>query len=277
MDLKSDGHAVGSDSKTSHSTRFRSAPLVDLLTNGRRGRAASKSQAFPQRAIRQAKTNHRFIRSYGSESRVADSKKDDVDECSKKPARLGRPRKRRAKPTEKSKGVDASKGPVSKKIKLTSSSESKSDSSSNSSENGDWGSQNGKEMDVVGRTRRDWGLHEVDAIGRNRPPFASTLLYYGPVQAGVRPDKVAVPPRNWVIKRWPLKSARRRADIEVHEKIRANPHRHLVEIVSVHANDGVLMEYCCDGDLQTLMATGRRKYTPLATIANQVVSVFELL
>jgi hypothetical protein len=34
----------------------------------------------------------------------------------------------------------------------------------------------------IGNQRRDWGLMHVDAVGRNRPPFARTLLFHGPIQ-----------------------------------------------------------------------------------------------
>lgn len=124
--------------------------------------------------------------------------------------------------------------------------------------------------------RKDWGLQEVDAVGRTRPPFASTLLFHGALQPGIRPDGLPAAPGHWVIKRWSGgKSARRRAEIEVHEKIRSHPHRNLVEILSVHPVDGVLMEYCRDGDLQTQMATGRRTYTPLPTIVAQFRGMME--
>jgi len=124
--------------------------------------------------------------------------------------------------------------------------------------------------------RKDWGLQEVDAVGRTRPPFASTLLFHGALQPGIRSDGLPAAPGHWVIKRWSGgKSARRRAEIEVHEKIRSHPHRNLVEILSVHPVDGVLMEYCRDGDLQTQMATGRRTYTPLPTIVAQFRGIME--
>jgi hypothetical protein len=35
---------------------------------------------------------------------------------------------------------------------------------------------------VTGNQRRDWGLMHVDVVGRNRPPFARTLLFHGPIQ-----------------------------------------------------------------------------------------------
>ena len=91
--------------------------------------------------------------------------------------------------------------------------------------------------------RRDWGLMEVDAVGRNRPPFARTMLYHGtvpfPLPADLSDQAAA---RNWVIKRWPEKTNRRKIDQEVHECIKAHPHPYLVRIVDVSPSEGVLME-----------------------------------
>jgi hypothetical protein len=94
-----------------------------------------------------------------------------------------------------------------------------------------------------GTHRRDWGLMEVDAVGRNRPPFARTMLYHGtvpfPLPADLSDQAAA---RNWVIKRWPEKTNRRKIDQEVHECIKAHPHPYLVRIVDVSPSEGVLME-----------------------------------
>jgi len=91
--------------------------------------------------------------------------------------------------------------------------------------------------------RRDWGLMEVDAVGRNRPPFARTMLYHGtvpfPLPADLSDQAVA---RNWVIKRWPDKTNRRKIDQEVHECIKAHPNPYLVRILDVSPSEGVLME-----------------------------------
>ena len=94
-----------------------------------------------------------------------------------------------------------------------------------------------------GTHRRDWGLMEVDAVGRNRPPFARTMLYHGtvpfPLPADLSDQAAA---RNWVIKRWPEKTNRRKIDQEVHECIKAHPHPYLVRIVDVSPSEGLLME-----------------------------------
>lgn len=92
--------------------------------------------------------------------------------------------------------------------------------------------------------RRDWGLMEVDAVGRNRPPFARTMLYHGTVPFPLPADlSDQTPARNWVIKRWPDKANRRKIDQEVHECIKNHPHPYLVRIVDVSPSEGVLMEY----------------------------------
>jgi hypothetical protein len=91
--------------------------------------------------------------------------------------------------------------------------------------------------------RRDWGLMEVDAVGRNRPPFARTMLYHGTVPFPLPADLGdQAPARNWVIKRWPDKTNRRKIDQEVHECIKAHPNPHLVRILDVSPSEGVLME-----------------------------------
>ena len=91
--------------------------------------------------------------------------------------------------------------------------------------------------------RKDWGLMEVDAVGRNRPPFARTLLYHGTVPFPLPADLCdQTPARNWVIKRWSDKGNRRRIDQEVHECIKAHPHPYLVRILDVSPSEGVLME-----------------------------------
>ena len=91
--------------------------------------------------------------------------------------------------------------------------------------------------------RRDWGLMEVDAVGRNRPPFARTMLYHGTVPFALPADLGdQAPARNWVIKRWPDKTNRRKIDQEVHECIKAHPNPHLVRILDVSPSEGVLME-----------------------------------
>jgi len=115
--------------------------------------------------------------------------------------------------------------------------------------------------------KKDWGLVHVDVVGRHRPPFAKTILCHGTVQPGVRWSGEGCPAGQWVVKRWSDKSARRKVDFEVHEKIRANPCTWVVEIAGVHSHDGVLMEFCREGDLQTMMSTSRRKYTPVSLIA----------
>ena len=92
--------------------------------------------------------------------------------------------------------------------------------------------------------RRDWGLMEVDAVGRNRPPFARTMLYHGTVPFALPADlSDQTPARNWVIKRWPDKANRRKIDQEVHECIKNHPHPYLVRIVDVSPSEGILMEY----------------------------------
>lgn len=94
-----------------------------------------------------------------------------------------------------------------------------------------------------GSHRRDWGLMEVDAVGRNRPPFARTMLYHGTVPFPLPADlSDRTPARNWVIKRWPEKGNRRKIDQEVHECIKNHPHPYLVRIVDVSPSEGVLME-----------------------------------
>jgi hypothetical protein len=94
-----------------------------------------------------------------------------------------------------------------------------------------------------GSHRRDWGLMEVDAVGRNRPPFARTMLYHGTVPFPLPADlSDQTPARNWVIKRWPEKGNRRKIDQEVHECIKNHPHPYLVRIVDVSPSEGVLME-----------------------------------
>lgn len=91
--------------------------------------------------------------------------------------------------------------------------------------------------------RRDWGLMEVDAVGRNRPPFARTMLYHGIVPFALPADlNDQARARNWVIKRWPDKTNRRKIDQEVHECIKAHPHPYLVRILDVSPSEGVLME-----------------------------------
>ena len=127
-----------------------------------------------------------------------------------------------------------------------------------------------------GAHRRDWGLMHMGDVGRNKPPFARTLLFKGSLSSGVRFSGEPSPQNTrWVVKRWPEKSTRRKVDLEVHELIRQNPCHNIVEIVGVDANDGVLMEYCPDGDLQALLAKSRRKYMPLRLVAVRLLGLMQ--
>mmetsp|Transcript_38067 Transcript_38067/g.119935 ORF Transcript_38067/g.119935 Transcript_38067/m.119935 type:complete len:252 (-) Transcript_38067:35-790(-) len=78
---------------------------------------------------------------------------------------------------------------------------------------------------------------------------------------------------SWVIKRWPDKSSRRRIDLEVHQRIKEHPHQHLVRIIDVHPQDGILMDYWSGGDLHKLMTLARRKYLPLRSILSCITDV----
>jgi hypothetical protein len=155
-------------------------------------------------------------------------------------------------------------------------------SSSNSSrsngaqvEGGEEGSS-GSSKPNGGAHRRDWGLMHMGDVGRNKPPFARTLLFKGSLNSGVRFSGEPSPQNTrWVVKRWPEKSTRRKVDLEVHELIRQNPCHNIVEIVGVDANDGVLMEYCPDGDLQALLAKSRRKYMPLRHVAVRLLGLMQ--
>ena len=116
--------------------------------------------------------------------------------------------------------------------------------------------------------RKDWGLMEVDAVGRNRPPFARTMLYHGTVPFPLPADLCdETPTKNWVIKRWSKNGGRRKIDQEVHECIKANPHPYLVRILDVSPSEGVLMDYWNEGDLHKHMTTARRKFMPVKEIA----------
>jgi len=114
--------------------------------------------------------------------------------------------------------------------------------------------------------RRDWGLMEVDSVGRNKPPFARTLLCHGTLPASLRGAEDTAVGRNWVIKRWPEKNTRRKIDAEVHECVKANPHANLVRIIDLNSADGILMDYWSGGDLQRYMAMARRKFMPVRAI-----------
>lgn len=57
--------------------------------------------------------------------------------------------------------------------------------------------------------------------------------------------------------------------------IRSNPCKSLVEIVDVHTMDGVLMEFCKEGDLQTLLAKSRRRYMPLREVTTRFLDTME--
>lgn len=122
--------------------------------------------------------------------------------------------------------------------------------------------------------RRDWGLMEVDAVGRNRPPFARTMLYHGTVPFALPADlNEQARARNWVIKRWPDKTNRRKIDQEVHECIKAHPHPYLVRILDVSPSEGVLMDYWNEGDLHKHMTTARRKFMPVKEIARYMIQL----
>ena len=96
----------------------------------------------------------------------------------------------------------------------------------------------------------DWGLRTVAAVGRNRPPFARTMLCHGTLPFPLPPDlKTGVGgrgtyTRNWVVKKWPSKTSaeRMRTDKQVHQVIQKHPHANIVRILDVSATEGVLME-----------------------------------
>jgi serine/threonine protein kinase len=63
--------------------------------------------------------------------------------------------------------------------------------------------------------------------------------------------------------------------IQVHELIRSNPCPSLVEILDVSSSDGVLMEYCNEGDLQALLAKSRRRYMPLREVTSHFLEIMK--
>jgi hypothetical protein len=129
--------------------------------------------------------------------------------------------------------------------------------------------------------RRDWGLRIVRAVGRNRPPFARTMLYHGtpPSVLGslsqTRHFKQVGFGGLWVVKRWPGSNARKLIDTQVHECIRSNPHPHLVRILDVSSTEGVLMDYFEDGDLHTRMVTARRTFVPVPQVLRYLLQLMQ--
>jgi serine/threonine protein kinase len=63
--------------------------------------------------------------------------------------------------------------------------------------------------------------------------------------------------------------------LQVHELIRSNPCPSLVEILDVSSSDGVLMEYCNEGDLQALLAKSRRRYMPLREVTSHFLEIMK--
>lgn len=138
--------------------------------------------------------------------------------------------------------------------------------------------------------RRDWGLKMVDAVGRNKPPFSRTMLYYGtppfPLPADVQLHATCRGSAGssgagamWVVKRWPDKvsSGRKKIDKQVHERIQQNPHPHVVRILDVSPSEGLLMEYFDEGDLLKHMTTARRKFLPVFCIVRYLVQIIQAL
>ena len=138
--------------------------------------------------------------------------------------------------------------------------------------------------------RRDWGLKMVDAVGRNKPPFSRTMLYYGtppfPLPADVQLHATCRGSAGssgagamWVVKRWPDKvsSGRKKIDKQVHERIQQNPHPHIVRILDVSPSEGLLMEYFDEGDLLKHMTTARRKFLPVFCIVRYLVQIIQAL
>jgi serine/threonine protein kinase len=129
--------------------------------------------------------------------------------------------------------------------------------------------------------RRDWGLRMVRAVGRNRPPFARTMLYNGTLPSVLESlsqtrhfNQVGLGGL-WVVKRWPGSNARKLIDTQVHECIRSNPHPHLVRILDVSSTEGVLMDYFEDGDLHTGMLTARRTFVPVAQVVRYLLQLMQ--
>jgi len=130
--------------------------------------------------------------------------------------------------------------------------------------------------------RRDWGLRMVRAVGRNRPPFARTMLYHGTLPFAVDSDgqgmaKQTGPGGFWVVKRWPGSNARKLIDTQVHEYVRSHPHPNLVRILDVSTTEGVLMDYFEDGDLHSRMATARRTFVPVAHVVQYLMQLMQAL
>mmetsp|Transcript_21377 Transcript_21377/g.34223 ORF Transcript_21377/g.34223 Transcript_21377/m.34223 type:complete len:619 (-) Transcript_21377:577-2433(-) len=134
-------------------------------------------------------------------------------------------------------------------------------------------------------SRRDWGLRTVAAVGRNRPPFARTMLCHGTLPFPLPPDlKTGVGgrgtyTRNWVVKKWPSKTSaeRMRTDKQVHQVIQKHPHANIVRILDVSATEGVLMELFEEGDLHKHMATARRKYMATKDIVRYMLELLSSL
>ena len=129
--------------------------------------------------------------------------------------------------------------------------------------------------------RRDWGLRLVRAVGRNRPPFARTMLMVGNLPSVLESwsqtrhfNQVGLGGL-WVVKRWPGSNARKLIDTQVHECIRSNPHPHLVRILDVSSTEGVLMDYFEDGDLHTRMVTARRTFVPVPQVLRYLLQLMQ--
>jgi hypothetical protein len=159
--------------------------------------ATTKPAKKPKDDTRRKPTSGGEAESAPSKSKATSSKSKEA--VMKQAMKIRKPTKESKDKDKKGKTKSGSKESPPKKSSKQAPTKRLSKGSQDGEQSAAAGSTSGSEGEspaaavVTGNQRRDWGLMHVDVVGRNRPPFARTLLFHGPIQVCSLPPAFFLP------------------------------------------------------------------------------------